>query len=246
MVLRNRGSAGSFLFRGFGGSVDGADAEGHGPESGVGEADRLHQCGHVGTAGDGRDALGQVGVGAVVARDGATEHGNDAAGVEVIERPDGGRRGDGELDDKEGGAGAHDAIHLAVAAGDVLKVADAEGDGDAVKRLVGERQVEAVTEGELDDVALGRGAGLTAADAEHALGDVDTGDRHGVETLGHQHGEVASAGGDVENVVDGAAGTQHPDGPAAPQAVETEGHGAVHQVVGRGDVVKHSLDLQAL
>ncbi len=84
--------------------------------------------------------------------------------------------------------------------------------------------------------------GLCASLGEHAFAQVKAGDLDAAYTVGKGEGYVAGTGGHIHNMARTAAAHDFHER-TEPQAVEPEGHGAVHEVVGRSDGVEHRLYL---
>ena len=89
------------------------------------------------------------------------------------------------------------------------------------------------------------GLDLAAGHVEHALAQVDAGERGGVDGVVELDCKVACACGHVENV-GRMRGCHQLASHLAPPLVDAHGHGAVHEVVGWCDVVEHCLHLLGL
>ncbi|MOA32440.1 hypothetical protein D3C78_1536600 [compost metagenome] len=125
-------------------------------------------------------------------------------------------------------------------------VAQAEGDGDHVEVVVGERQLLGVGLDEPDVAGHAAVEQLVAADLEHR--GVDVGQHHfagRADQARELAGQVAGAAGDVEHAVARAHAGQL-DGEALPQAVHAAGEHVVHQVVLGGHRVEHLGDFLRL
>jgi hypothetical protein len=133
----------------------------------------------------------------------------------------------------------------------MLEIAHAVSDGDKVERFVGKPQVERVALFERKELFCGFIGvfQLFLRNTEHAFREVNAGDAGPRITSVKVKGNVARAGGDVENVerigrFACCAGSV--ERTVAPHAVQSERHGCVHEVVGRGNRVEHLLDLLGL
>ena len=93
---------------------------------------------HAGGAGEAGHGVGEIGVGCGVSGDEAAEAGQDLLEVEVVERA-GEAGGLVEVEDADLAAGAEDAVEFGEACFVVAEVAEAEGRGDEVDGVVGER-----------------------------------------------------------------------------------------------------------
>lgn len=160
-------------------------------------------------AGEALDALDEVLVRVPVAGDDLADEGDAAEGPALVEGVEDGILHGAELEAGEDAAGLEDAARLAEGGGYVCEVADAEGDGVEVDRVVrdggGEGGGVGLEEGEGGLVGGGEGLGAGAADGEH--GGVDVRDcevdrrvRVGVDGVAEEaEGDVAGATGNVED-----------------------------------------------
>ena len=187
----------------------------------------------------------QVGVGAVVVADEASNQRHDHVGVDAEEllHREAWRRG--QFHKHQVAARLEHAAHLAQPPLQVLEVACTIGDGDGVEGGGVEGEGGAVVLLKTDDRLHACVVDLLPAYFHHPLADVDADDALGVEASGGKDGEVAGARGYIEDGLRGK-GLQGLYGLAAPSTVDAEGQRVVEQVVGRCDVVEHRFDLFAL
>ena len=221
--------------------MDGGDAEGLLKVDDLGESGFLHHFLEGFLVGKFEDRVGQVLVGAALG-DQAADPGEDFAEVEVVDFLEQPALGVGEFEDHRLAAGLEHPTHLPQSGGTVDDVADAEGDGDTVELAVGMGHGLAGGGDQGDAVAIGRTGDLLLADFQHPRGQVGADDgQRGGGLGGDFAGDIASAGGDVENfAVFGEIQLLHGKGP--PTAVDAEGEQAVEQIVTGGDGVEHLAD----
>lgn len=164
-------------------------------------------------AGKPLDTLNQILVAIAVAGDKLTDERDGAKGpllVDGVEKRPLVRLG--ELETGKDTAGLEHAVGLAQGGGHVGEVADAEGDGVQVERVVGDGVAGedlgvGLEEGQGGLVRGGQGEGALAADGEHGRVDVGDGDVDvgvgvlRVRVLQHAEGDVASAAGDIEDAL---------------------------------------------
>src|SRR5690606_23584103 len=116
--------------------------------------------------------------------------------------------------------------------------AQAEGNADAIKVVVGKRQALGVCLYILDVGGAAPVDQAVAADLEHGFVDVR---QHHFALCAHQlgklHGEVARAAGDIQHPMP-FTDTAHLDGEAFPDPVDAHRHQVVHEVVFAGDGMK--------
>ena len=124
----------------------------------------------------------------------------------------------------------------------MLEVAYPEGHCHGVEGAVGIAHVQAVALLKGDVLLQVQGLDLAAGHVEHALAQVDAGERGGVNGVVELDSKVACACGHVENV-GRMRGCHQFASHLAPPLVDAHGHGPIHEVVGRGDAVEHCLHL---
>ena len=160
----------------FGGAVEPGGAEGVAGPGGVGEACGEDESFHLRRARELEDRVGKVGVGAALAGDEAAERGQDVVEIRGVEQANE-AAGLIALKDCDFAAGAKDAVEFGEAVGVAGEVPEAEGGGDEVDGVVGEREMEGVG---LDGQDVVRGELLSAA-AEHVVGEVERQNRRSCE-----------------------------------------------------------------
>ena len=191
------------------------------------------------------DALDQVAVGLGGAGRQLAQPRDDLEGVEVVEAVEQRHLAGRELQAQEAPTGPRDAIGLGQRPVDVRDVADAEGDGIGVERLVGERQGLGVADGEGDAPAQPRVGQALAAHLHHRRIDVaQHGAAAGPAGLEDAARDIAGAAGDVDQVEAARRpGRREPgDEVVLPQPVQAARHQVVHQVVAPGDGGEHVVD----
>jgi hypothetical protein len=182
----------------------------------------LEVVAHRAVAWEGVDGLGEVGVGGAVTGEDAGDAGQDVMEVESVGVEEG-RGWESEVEDEEVSVWAEDAMHFAEGVGPGAHVAEAEGDGEGVEGVVGEGEVEGVCD---DGILKSFASGLF----EHGFAEVGTGDVGGWEGGLDGEGEIAGAGGEIEDVLGGALGDAL-CGEFSPGAVDAEAEEAVDEVV---------------
>ena len=105
------------------------------------EADGIEDLEHCLALGELLDRGREVGVGLAVAGDSGAQPGDDATGVEVVERAHQGAVGRGEFHDEQAALRFQDARHFAQALFEMDEIADAESAGDDVEGVVVEGQL---------------------------------------------------------------------------------------------------------
>ena len=221
--------------------MDGSDAEGLLVVNNLGESGFLHHLLEGFLVGKFENRVGQVLVGAAFG-DQAADPGENLAEIKVVDFLKQAAIGVGEFEDHRFAAGLEHPAHLPESGGAVDDVADAEGDGDAVELAVGMGHGLAGGGDQGDTVAI-RGTGdLLLADLQHPRRQVGADDgQRGGGLGGDLQGDIAGAGGDVENpAVFGQI--QLLDGEGPPAAVDAEGKQTVEQIVTGGDGVEHLAD----
>src|SRR4029077_12242001 len=88
---------------------------------------------------EGPHRRGQIAVGSAVTRHEASDSRQDVIEVPEVQRPEGWRGGNRELENGQTPAWLQHAIHLAAADDWMLNVADTEGDGERIDRAIGQR-----------------------------------------------------------------------------------------------------------
>ena len=112
------------------------------------------------------DAGREVGIGLAVAGNAASEPGDDAACVEVVEGLDDGAVGGGKFEYNQLSSRLQHTQHLVEALFQMDEVADAEGAGDGVEGGVGEREMLRVGNHESHHW------GLLPGNGQHLLADI--------------------------------------------------------------------------
>src|SRR5216684_1265742 len=152
------------------------DTQSHVAPSDVFEACPAQALGKLALGRETPDAFVKIAVGLGVAGDNATQQGQGAAGIGIVGAADRRRCHLAELQAIEAAAGLQHAMRLTQRLVDIGDVAQAEGDGVAIERTVGKRQVLGIARrpGEpFQQPAIG---GTVAADRQHR--GVDVADRY--------------------------------------------------------------------
>ena len=115
------------------------DASAHALKRDAGKAGRPHHFGKRMRGREAADGFDQIPVRLGIADDGASKRGNHVEGVKVIKRIEAGHVDGGEFQAQEPPADPQDTIGFLERGFDARHVANAEGDGDGIITVVGER-----------------------------------------------------------------------------------------------------------
>jgi len=179
---------------GFRGGVEGDDAGGERLARGRDEAGIGDEMEHGGAAGELLDGIAEILVGGLLAGDDAGDERENVMEVELVRGSQNRGAGKGEIEDQEMAAGGDDARHFAQRAGPGLHIPQAEGNGDGIEGGVREGEMKGVGD---DGVAEALGAGTL----EHGLAEIGAGDLGVREGALDGEGEIAAAGGEIEQCV---------------------------------------------
>ena len=124
-------------------------------------------------------------------------------GVEGVAPADGCEGWAVELEDEGSAAWSEDAGEFGECFEGLGDIADAEGDGEDIERVVVVGEGHGVALG-VGDLGLAFGGGLGAGDVEHLGGEVEAYDGPRA-CCGECSGEVACAAGDIEDIVEWVA-----------------------------------------
>ena len=137
-------------------------------------------------------------------------------------------------------------MHLGISLVEVLEVAHAISHSHGIKRAVGKAQIQAVAGLKGNSVGKPGISHLAPCHTQHSFRKVDAHNSLlGLEHTVKQQGKVAGTRSHVENVLR-LRFAEHAHSLSAPQAVDSERHGAVHEVVSRCNRVKHLSHLPRL
>jgi hypothetical protein len=124
--------------------VQGYDAAGEAFVTHFFEAGKAHLFRQILNRGKFANGFREIRVGVGRAGEKAADQGENAAGIEVVERGEDGVGRVGEFQDGGHAAGAKEAAHFEEAGAIVCQVAETEGYGDEIERTVAQREVESV------------------------------------------------------------------------------------------------------
>ena len=188
------------------------------------------------------DALGQVAVTLFIVRHQLAHQRQQLEGIEIVGLLEERALNLGKLQDDHPATGLQHPVHRLQGFLLVRHVAQAKGDADAIEGIVGKRQLFGIDLGKLDAAGHAFVDQPVPAPGQH-LG-VDVG-QHDLTLVTHpvaeQRGHVAGSAGQIQDFL-AVANVAKLQGDALPDAMDTQRHQIVHQVVLAGHRVEHRLD----
>lgn len=193
---------------------------------------------HFRAGGKAFDGAAEVFIGGTLAGDPAGDAGHDVLQIEEIELAEAGEARDGEIEDEEAAAGAEDAAHFLEGERPGGHVSQSKADGEHVEGSILKREAQPISGDEAVEAAFLR----LAHHGNGKIGPEDFGGgTGGLDGLG----EIATAGGEVEDALRGELGDAFRGG-ASPQAIDAEAEHMVGDDVAPCDAGKGLSDVSGV